>query len=284
MVTFPPYVEEVNKRAKGELIIDYIGGPEVIDRLDQADAVRNGVIDISVLPSGYYRSLVPPAYSLPISQYTHSEERENGLYDLMVQEHAKVNIRFIGRDQTNVLFHFGLKERIERPQDLAGMRFRTGTLYDYFLTDLGVAPVWISHPEVYSSLERGVVDGYGFPFGNVTDLSLYEVVPYFIDHTFYESGNIVIIMNLDKWNSLPKHLQDVLLETLIDQESLIYKLWGDAQWGARDEMIEKGMIPITFSEADAKWFRDLAYSSLLRGVAEIVTPEMLAELEPLLIK
>jgi len=279
------YIEMVNERAKGELVIDWVGGPDVIPRFDQGDAVANGVLDMSCLPTSYFQGLVPAGFAAAIlSQYTPMEELNTGWYDLMVEQNAKGNIRFITRTETNQTFHFGIKQSIERPQDLAGKRLRTGALYNFFMMALEAVPVTVPHPEVYTALERGVVDGYAFPFSDVTDLSLYEVVPYFVDHTFYEAGNLVAIMNLDKWNSLPKHLQDLMVEAVQDLLPQVYDIFGRDQAAARQQMIDEGMVPITFSPEDAKFFRDLAYSSFADGQKKILSPELYDKVIKLTIK
>jgi TRAP-type C4-dicarboxylate transport system substrate-binding protein len=42
------YINEINKRAKGELRIEYLGGPEMVSTFDQAKAVRTGMIDLDL--------------------------------------------------------------------------------------------------------------------------------------------------------------------------------------------------------------------------------------------
>ncbi len=67
--------------------------------------------------------------------------------------------------------------------------------------------------EVYTAVERGVVDGFALStVGMIVDAGLYEVTKYTIDHPFLNT-NFVVIMNLDSWNRIPKNLQDLLRET-----------------------------------------------------------------------
>src|SRR5512142_180562 len=72
MVTFLPkddvnltawwaYVEEVNKRANGELVIKFTGGPEAIPSFKQFDAVRSGVVDMVYGCESYYGGAVTGA-------------------------------------------------------------------------------------------------------------------------------------------------------------------------------------------------------------------------------
>lgn len=70
MVTFQPksaarseifneFMQSMAEASGGDLEIDYVGGPESIPGYELAEAVRNGVIDMAMLPAGYYEGLVP---------------------------------------------------------------------------------------------------------------------------------------------------------------------------------------------------------------------------------
>jgi TRAP-type C4-dicarboxylate transport system substrate-binding protein len=117
-----------------------------------------------------------------------------------------------------------------------------------------------------------------FPYSDTADLSLYEVCKYFINQTFYESGNLVSIMNLKKWNSLPKHLQKLMIDAIIDLEPQIYEIFARDQAAAKQKLIDNGMVPINFSPEDAKWYRNLAYSSFKGGAKDLCSPEKYAEI------
>ncbi len=275
------YIDAVNERANGELVIDWIGGPEALPRFDQAEAVRTGVIDMTATPFMDYHDLAPAGMSVFLSQVTPMEEHGNGFYDFMVGVLAEANIRYIGRMETNVLFHIGVKDLIGSPQELKGLQIRTAPIYESFLEALGTVPTEVAHPEVYSALETDLVDGYTFPFSDVKDLSICEVVPYFIDHTFYEAGNILAIMNMDKWNSLPEHLQDLMLDTLIEFEPGMAERRTALEKEARQSIIDCGMETITFSPADAKWYRDLAYSVMMEDIKAQVDPATVAKIAEL---
>src|SRR6476469_6586075 len=55
------WVNEVNTKLKGKLRINYVGGPEVITRFQQPEALRTGVVDVIFTPSGDYQDQVPTA-------------------------------------------------------------------------------------------------------------------------------------------------------------------------------------------------------------------------------
>ena len=53
------WIERVNEGLKDELQIKLIGGPEVIPPGEQIEAVRNNMVQIALLPTSYYKHLIP---------------------------------------------------------------------------------------------------------------------------------------------------------------------------------------------------------------------------------
>ena len=64
-----------------------------------------------------------------------------------------------------------------RPSDLStfkGKKIRSIPLYDPILQTLGAVPVTTSPAEAYTAMERGVVDGLGWPDLGLLDFKFYE--------------------------------------------------------------------------------------------------------------
>jgi len=274
----------VNERAKGELVIDFIGGPEIIPGFDQPKAVMEGSIDIVYNVTAYSAPLVPSADTMHLSQYLPWEERERGVYDLYVELMKEMNTMYLGRMMTpNAGFYFWVNDPVERPEDLAGLKMRSAALYDEFMKALSITPVTVAIPDVYSALERGIVDGFGQPIAVAHGMGWTDITKNLIDHMFYNQ-NGQILVNLDVWNSIPKHLQDIMIEAAAEQEYLTTDYIEEVIKDYRQEMQAIGMQFIKFSPADAKYFIDLAYSTSWEVAKEKVSPEMYARLQQLLRK
>lgn len=264
---FSTYISMVNDKSKGDITINWVGGADVIPAFDQGGAVRDGVIDMAVLPTSYFSQLNAAVFGTAIlSQFTPMEEYTNGVYDFMNSEAAKVNLHVVGRIEANQTFHIGVKKPITTYKELSGKKIRDAVLFSSFLKALGCVPVTLSPTETYTSLERGVVEGYNFPYSDVSDLSIFEVCKYFVDHTVYEAGNLVIIVNDKTFNAYPKDKQDILINTWKDYMPTLYSSYGEIQAAAKKKMIAGGMTAIKFSDADAKAYRELAYSSFAAGI------------------
>ncbi len=247
-------MDRVNERANGELIIEWIGGPEAIWMFDQGVAVQKRVVDIAWLPSSYYSGLVPETEVLEISQITSDEERQNGACDLINDLHEEVGLFYLGRGIVREgAFYLFTKEKIETPYDLAGWRIGPFSLAEDLFIKLGAVPVFVPRPEAYTAMERGTIDALIVPLVGFTGSAWHEVVNYAIE-TPVLVQNVVTIVNLDTWSALPKHLQALLTEVAIEVERETPALFAELEEKEWKIIEDAGVERISFSQADAQWF------------------------------
>jgi len=178
-------------------------------------------------------------------------------------------------------FYIFLNPRVETPYDMVGLKIQDG-ITDSFLRELGCVPVEVEFGEVYTAIERGTIDGWTFQFPGVSGFGWHEVTKYWIDHPFYMQ-DIITIMNLDKWNSLPKHLQDLVMEAQMQVERDYPAIYAQYEANERQKLMEAGMEPLTFSPADAEWYVKTAYEAAWAKEIE-KHPEISPELKEWLTK
>ena len=276
-VSIYKWIDKVNSELAGEVKIKYVGGPEVIPPFEQIEAVKKAVIDISFPAAAHYAGQFPVGYCLHLSRLMPWEERKSGFYDLLVEEHQKLGVRYLGRWLYGP-FYMWLKEPIKTPADLAGKRLRTNPLYDRFYKALKVVGVTINNSEVYTALERGVVDGTSWPIQGPREQDWIRVLKYIIIYPFYEANNCTILMNQKSWEKLPEATRTKLEELTAAFEHDMVAYWKteiDKEW----ELVKKaGVIPIEFSDEDAKKYVDLAYSVEWQELEKRI-PDLVAKLK-----
>tara|TARA_B100001079_G_C16127016_1_gene389594 strand:- start:172 stop:633 length:462 start_codon:yes stop_codon:yes gene_type:complete len=127
---------------------------------------------------------------------------------------------------------------------------------------VGGEPVTLPPSEVYLALERGTVEGFTWPYyDGFTSFGWQEVSKYVIGHPLYRDG-ISIMMNLDKWNSLPADTQQIMLESVATIQEWS-RGWISAYQNTQlAGMIKGGMKVIHFSEDEAKSWNDVSNSAL----------------------
>jgi TRAP-type C4-dicarboxylate transport system substrate-binding protein len=207
---FQRLIDEVNARGKGVIQIEYRGGGgKVMNPFQLGDAIRTGVVDIGNLPGAFYTKLLPEADVMKLSQFTIKEERENGAWEYMNQLHnARMNAWHLARQKDCVPFHLYLNKKIDKP-DLDGLKIRVTPIYRAFFESMGASMIRTKPGDVYTALERGTVDGYGWPTQGVLDLGWHEVTKYRVDPAFYRAS-VEVLVNLDAWNKLTDEHKAVL--------------------------------------------------------------------------
>src|SRR5690606_1185578 len=106
---------------------------------------------------------------------------------------------------------------INSPEDFKGKRIRGYGIATDVIEAMGGTAVPMAAPEVYTALERGVLDGvYGFDFITAVDYNLHEIAPHFTDIGDGPHAPSATIMNLEYWNSLPEDIQSLCNE-IVDE-------------------------------------------------------------------
>lgn len=94
----------------------------------------------------------------------------------------KTGMRNLAYGETGFRNFTNSKRAIKSPADMAGLKFRVmeTPLYITMVKALGASPTPIAWPEVYTSLQQGVVDGQENPVGVILNNKIYEVQKYLI--------------------------------------------------------------------------------------------------------
>lgn len=249
-LNFEKFVQRVNTEGKGVIKISYLGGgAKVMPPFEVGNAVKSGVVDMANVTGNFYTSLLPESDALSVSTIPVQEWRRNGAYDYVNKLWGeKLNAHYLGRAVDNMPYHLFLKKQITKP-DLSGMRLRGIPIYRDFFQGMGGSVLTIAPGELYTALERGVVDGYGWPVSGIFDLSLQEQTKYRVEPGFYNT-EVGVLVNLTTWNRLNAKQKEVLTNAAIWMEDL--NLGNSKMWEAeKKRQTEAGIQPITFSPAEA---------------------------------
>ena len=257
------FVDKVNERAKGELVISFRGGPETFAALDIPKAVQRGVVDIGMVFVGAVEPIVPGVAADMLTQITLDEERQpGGAYDYVLGMYKKAGLYYLGRSShMNGFFYTWLrKKKVQKREDLTGLIIGGTTAAQPAALAWGCTYSAIQLTDSYTAMERGVVDAItAMPPTSWKDFGNYEVTKYVIDHPIYTSTPRVFI-NLNTFNNLPRHLQDLLVKTFIESEKEMVGAVIRLNREAMNWMVEKKYIePIKLPPEEAKWYIDSAY-------------------------
>tara|TARA_R110002049_G_scaffold10127_3_gene50443 strand:- start:151657 stop:152622 length:966 start_codon:yes stop_codon:yes gene_type:complete len=278
---FESFVEWINENGKGVVQIQVVGGPEAVPPFELGNAVQSGVVDIANNTSAFYPNLVPAGDAIHLAENTVQDQRANGCFDVIDRIHQEqMNAKYLGRSGDGMGFHLYLTKPVDGP-DLTGLTIRTTPVYQAMFSALGANLVRTAPGEVYSALERGAIDGYGWPAQGVLDLGWDEQTEYRVDPSFY-NVDVNLLVNLDVWNGLTDEQRAKLEEGANWMEALNAN---NAELNKAEyaKQAEAGIETITFDEAGAeKWLntaRDAGWAAV-----EAIDAPLAQELRACLVK
>ena len=152
-----------------------------------------------------------------------------------------------------------LDERADTHDQIRSIRGRCGSHH--------ARPVEVGH----RALERGAIDGYGWPSQGVLDLGWDEQTKYRVDPSFY-NVDVNLLVNLDVWNGLTDAQRAKLEEGAAWMETLNANN-AEINIAEYAKQADAGIETITLDGADAeKWLttaRDAGWAAVEAGDAPL---------------
>jgi TRAP-type C4-dicarboxylate transport system substrate-binding protein len=263
---FERFIDKVNKDGKGVIQINYIGGPRAMPPFEVGNAVRSKVVDIANVTGAFYTNLMPEADAFKLIGKPMAEQRKNGTWAYINELHnQKLNSHYLARQFTPVPFHIYLNKKIDKI-DFTGLKIRVTPVYRDIVQALGGTPITTPPGEVYTALERGVVDGYGWPIIGVFDLGWEKVTKFRMEPAFY-SVEVNVLVNNDVWKSLNDAQKKVLNDAALWLESLDTTENLDLIKSERERQGKAGIETLDFGPAASQDFlkkaNDVAWQSVI---------------------
>ncbi len=260
--TFLAMVEDINTRGKGIVQIEVRGGPEAIEMFQQPAAVRDGVVDMVQTPGSFYGASVPEIDAMVGSQVTPLEARENGGAAAMDAAHQKrMNVRHLGWIDGGVQFYiYSVTEPkfdAEGVLDLTGVKLRDNPIYHAFFEAMNATTSSMPSTEVYSALEKGVVDAAAWTSIGLMDLKWDKFVKYAVEPQFYNT-DIGVIFNKDSWDARTPEAQKLIEDVVIEWEKKSFEDRQADVTADRAELEKRGVSYVPMSEEGAAKYLKMA--------------------------
>ncbi len=245
------YIDMVGKASDGEIDIG-LSGPDVVPPFEQLQPVAAGVFDLLYTHAAYHTDTTGVGAAMDAVSVDPAKTRSSGLWDLIDEHYNSLGLKLIAIPPLGSSgFQYVLKEPIDGTPGLKGRRVRGSPTYTNVTKGLGGVPVLMSSGEVYSALDRGVIDGAAWGLNGVKELGWQEVAGYFSKPTFGQTYTF-ILMNLDKFNALDPAEQTVLLEqgkALEETNAALLDKLAVEEWAA---LKQAGMQETQFAPEDAE--------------------------------
>lgn len=266
------FLEEFSKWVKedtnGRIDISIMPADSVVKYTETLDAVGANIIQMDSTDPSYFAGK-DPAFSLIGNMvgawsdpYQLFDMMQNGggfeIFDQLLNQY---NVKLLGVASTGVEA-FVSKKPIRSVADLKGVKLRApqGMVNNVF-TAVGATPVNLPGSEVYTSLEKGVIDASDYTvFATNQAQGMNDIARYPIYPGFHSMPTMQLTLNLDVWKSLPVDLQLILQTDINRFRDYMIKQHKDLDEKAVAEAKKKGITVVTWPEEEVAKFREVAKS------------------------
>jgi len=263
---FEAFCERVAEVTGGRLVIEPLPVGSIVAYNETLDAVTAGILDGQHGGSGYFAGK-DAAFGILgdlNGGYEHVRQLHmwlnyGGGIELARELFAQYDIYYVGGVSWGAE-SIPAKKPIRTLEDFKGVKLRApeGMSQDIFQR-IGAAPVNIPGAEVYTALERGVVEAADWgTLGMNDDLGYHAIAPYPLYPGFHSAPMADVAVNMDRWNELPDDVKALVEMAVRDfSRDMVEKIaLQDAQVAAH--AAENGVELINWSSAERRKYREVA--------------------------
>lgn len=256
---FEVFAESVEELSGGDLTIKNAGGPESIDPFEMGNVIGTGAIDAAFASVAYMLPRIPEAAVLSYSPLTIQEMRDSGAWDKIRDIYAeKMNVHLLGLTLSSLEYNFYTKKPVSSLKELKGLRMRSTPGYQPLLDRLGIEGIQMPSGEIFSGLERGLIDAYPqLAVGSVYPFGTEKFLKYKIGPGWWH-GDVVLLLDLDYWESLSQERQELLTEAAIEAEAKQPELLDSLRAEEIKQLEGDGITVTELPEADGKELQRIA--------------------------
>ena len=221
--------EHVRAATNGNFNIELFAAGELVPGLEAANAAGAGTVEMAHTVLYYYFGK-DPTYALGAAiPFGLNARMQNAWYyagngmALMNEFLATQNLYGMPAGNTGVQMGGWFRREINTVEDLKGLKMRIAGLAGQVLERLGVVPQQLPGGDIYPALEKGTIDAAEWvgPYDDAK-LGFNKVAKYYYYPGFWEGGPVVhCLINLDKWNELPKNYQAILSDACAAANSIM---------------------------------------------------------------
>jgi len=252
---FEPFIKEVETESKGKIKCEFYVAEALGKAKDHADLAKTGIADVVFIVQSYTpgRFSLSTVTELPFT-FPNSTEASEATWKLykshLYKQYTDFHVLFLGNTSGYVI---GSRTTPLRTlQEMKGVKIRTsGGYITKSFEALGITPVPMPGVEIYTSVERGLIEGYVGPYASLPGYRLEEVTKFI---TELNLGNLCIamLMNKNTYEKLPDALKKVVNKAGEHARRNISASYDSEDGKAKEMMMKKGIEVIVPSQGEMK--------------------------------
>ena len=212
------FAEWVKTMSGGRMEITVYGGGELIPSLEGFDAVSNGAVEMNHGAAYYWAGKLPAAQFMTTVPFGMNAQQMDswilsGGGDKVWEDLYKpYDLIPISAGNTAVQMGGWFNKGIRSIDDIKGLKMRIPGLGGKVFARAGGTPMLVAGGEIYTNLERGVMDATEWigPYHDYL-MGLHQVAKYYYYPGWHEPGSVLeLTMNRTKFLGLPSDLQEII--------------------------------------------------------------------------
>jgi TRAP-type C4-dicarboxylate transport system substrate-binding protein len=261
------WAKDVAERTDGAVEVELLPVETIVAHSETQDAVAAGIIDGHFTDTSYFAGR-DPAFGLianPVGAWSSPQQmfdfmENGGGKELMNEMLEPYGLHFIGAT-TPGLESFLSKVPLEGVDDLEGLKMRApeGMVQNVFAA-AGAAPVNLPGSEVFTSLDKGVIDAADYSvFSTNHQQGMHDVATHPVYPGFHSMPLVEVSINKDTWDSMPAEIQEALEASVRDWAQMQVKTLAERDEAAVEEAKANPEITVhNWPEEERARFRSIA--------------------------
>lgn len=255
------FADSATKLSEGSLEFKIYPGGQLGGDREMLESVQNGSLDAGYISLGIFEGLTPVFTGLQLPYLIDSYETG---YKAATSETAKKALASLEKHNIKglAIVDNGFRvlgnnvKPIKTPDDFKGLKLRSsesGLQLEMFKA-LGASPTPMPYPEIYSSLQTGVIDGQDQILVTWQTDKFGEVIKYLSLNKMY-TWPAIFSMNKTKFDSLSDNQKKAIEQAATDAQKFIFDKLEKYDADALEALQKLGTIDIS-TDVDLKPFTD----------------------------
>lgn len=213
------WADAVTNASNGTLEVTVYDGAVLTAPADGINALNNGVCDILWTCLGFFPSQFPysEAATMPFNGLTNAVQGAYVMNEAW-ESIPEVRAEWEAKGLKPLIFYTAPASyllstcRIAEPADFAGTTIRSMSgIPTKLLEEMGSTSVVTPSGDIFTSMQKDIIQGTIFDMGGAKGFKLYEVTNYVLATPLFEQV-IVLLMTQERYDSLPQEAKDAIDE------------------------------------------------------------------------
>jgi len=247
---YKPFSANLKELSKNKLETKFFGS-DVIPTMEQFQPLQSGVFDLLYTIPAYHLAATAVGTAVDAINPDPRQIRQTGIFDYIDKLYQKFGVKLIAIIPITDL-HILTREPIDQNKpSFNGLKIRTTPTISPLVEKLGGAPVNLPSGEVYTSLQKGVIDGATIITFGAVEYKWYEVTKYMVRPTFGYISTLVL-MNLNKYEQLSPAEREILTKVGEKTELDAQSFFKEKKAAEETQLKKLGMKETYMQKSDAE--------------------------------